>query len=106
MPEPHWPASRAFAQHEHHHPAGSLARDSLVDAAGACVARAEACLAHCLVLMGDGDTAIAACARSVNETITACTALQKLAAQNSSHAPKMAVLTEEICRACEDECRK
>ena len=34
------------------------------------------------------------------------TALQKLAAQNSSHAPKMAVLTEEICRACEDECRK
>ncbi|MCB1929502.1 MAG: four-helix bundle copper-binding protein [Rhodocyclaceae bacterium] len=98
-------ASRALAQHEHHH-AASPARDALVDAAGACVARGEACLAHCLVLMGDGDTTIAACSRSVNETIAACSALQKLAAQKSSHAPKMAALTEEICRACEDECRK
>lgn len=99
-------ATGAHAQHEHHHAAGGAVDRTLVDAAGACVARGEQCLAHCLVLLGDGDTTIAACARSVNETMAACDALQKLVAQHSTHAKKMAALTEEVCRACEDECRK
>lgn len=100
-------ATQAFAQHDgHHHHGGTPGRQALVDAAGACVARGDECMAHCLTLLATGDKTLAACAQSVNETVAGCTALQKLAAQDSGYARRMAQLVSEMCLACEKECRK
>jgi len=100
-------ATAAQAQHEgHQHHAVPPGRKAVIEAAGACVARGEECLAHCLVLLSTGDKTLAACAQSVSETVAGCGALQKLAAQDSTFGKRMAGLVREMCKACEDECRK
>jgi len=40
----------------------------------------EACVAHCLVLLREGDKELAACAKKVQDTIAFCTALRQMAA--------------------------
>src|SRR5262249_38381635 len=46
----------------------------LVDAARACVADGQACLAHCLEMFKNGDTSLAACAQSLAPMLPACSA--------------------------------
>ena len=103
-------ASEAAAQgmahdHSHMHMHGSPRQD-LINATSDCSAKAQVCLAHCVVLMGEGDKAMAGCAQAVNQTIALCNALQSLAAQESSLVPALAKVTLEACQACEKECRK
>lgn len=99
------------AEHEHHHdhdhgaPAAG-GYQKLVEVSGDCVQKGQACLAHCLILLGEGDKAMAACAQSVNQMLAVCSALQNLAGQNSAYTPKLARLAGDVCKACEDECRK
>lgn len=88
----------------HHHDAGPFA--GVASAAGDCVAKGEACLNHCLVLLGDGDTSIAGCAKAVNAMLAVSAALQKLAAQGSHLAATQARVALDACKECEDECRK
>ncbi len=72
------------AEHDHHHHHDGASRfQPLIAATGDCVAKGEACLAHCLVLLGDGDKAMAECAKAVNQMLAVCGALQKLAAQGA-----------------------
>ncbi|MBV8307624.1 MAG: four-helix bundle copper-binding protein [Gammaproteobacteria bacterium] len=78
----------------------------LADAAGACVARGQACLDHCLNLLGSGHQDLASCARSVTQMMSLCSALQNLANQDSKYLVKLASVTAEACQDCEDECRK
>jgi Cys-rich four helix bundle protein (predicted Tat secretion target) len=100
-------AMAADHSHHNHGAPGMSSRNAGVIAASAdCLKTGEACLAHCLYLLGNGDTSVAACAQSVNELLATCTALMKLAGQDSKFVPAMAKVAAEICASCEKECRK
>lgn len=91
--------------HDHSH-MHAAPLQGLLAATSDCVAKGQACIAHCLVLLGDGDKVMAECARSVSQTIALCAALESLAAQQSPLVPALAKVTLEACQACEKECRK
>ncbi len=105
-------ASSAIAdEHEHmnheahhHHNANPYAK--LIAAASDCIEKGNLCISHCLELLGDGDKEMAACAKSVQQTLAICSALQKLASQQSSHLGELAKLAAITCKECEDECKK
>ncbi|HQW19600.1 MAG TPA: four-helix bundle copper-binding protein [Rhodocyclaceae bacterium] len=90
-------------QHQH---GGSINYSELAHAATHCVMFGEACIGHCLELLGQGDKDMAACAKSVEETLAACNALRQLATWESVYVPRMAKVVMDICKTCEDECRK
>ena len=93
------------AAHDHSNMHGS-ANGALIAAAAECVVKGQECLAHCLVLLADGDKAMGSCAKGVNQMLAACGALQNLAAQQSTLTPAMAKVALEACQLCEKECRK
>jgi Cys-rich four helix bundle protein (predicted Tat secretion target) len=102
-------AGRAFAAgHDHsmhaHH--ATSRNDSLLAAAADCVLKANVCQQHCLVLLGQGDTSMAACAKSSSQVSAVCAALQQLAAAESKHLPQLARVAMDICKECEEECKK
>jgi Cys-rich four helix bundle protein (predicted Tat secretion target) len=98
----------AFAadEHHHHHDVAPKKSAALLAAASDCIVKGDACLAHCLVLLGEGEKEMAACAQSVNQMLAICTALQKLASQESSYLPALAKLAGDVCKDCEKACRK
>jgi Cys-rich four helix bundle protein (predicted Tat secretion target) len=101
-------SSFAMAQepdHKHEHGAAKKYA-GLIATSGDCVKTGEACLAHTLVLLGKGEKELGACAQSVNELLAACTALQKLAGQDSRYTARYAKLTADVCADSEKECRK
>jgi Cys-rich four helix bundle protein (predicted Tat secretion target) len=77
--------------HDHSHMHGGVAQ-GLLTATSDCVVKGQACIAEC--------------AKTVNQTIALCSALQALTAQQSKLVPAMAKLTLEACEICEKECRK
>ena len=89
----------------HHHEAGA-GYSALVLAASHCVVTGEACIGHCLELLGQGDSSVAGCAKSVQQMLAACIALQQLAAWKSAYVPRFAAVVKDMCKACEEECRK
>lgn len=94
-------------EHSHHHMHGDGNKNqNLIASASDCLTKGEACLSHCLVLLGDGEKEMAACARSVNQMLAICTALHKVAVQDGSMLPAMAKVAAQTCEACEKECRK
>lgn len=100
--------SRAFAashEHEHMH-AGASKHDKLIAVAADCVTKANLCLQHCIVLLGKGETEMAACARSSSQAAAICTALQQLAASDAKQLPQLARVAMDICKECEEECKK
>jgi len=101
--------SALAADHDHgHHDHAAMAKRNaaLIAASADCLKTGEACLAHCLYLLGNGDKEMAACAQSVNELLASCNALMKLAGQDSRYVPALAKVAGEICANCEKECRK
>ncbi len=98
-------AKPATGGHHRHH-GGNAKAELLVDALSECINKGETCLAHCLVLLGEGERTVAACARSVSETIALCDSLRKLAAQGSPRATAVARIARAACLDCEKECRK
>jgi Cys-rich four helix bundle protein (predicted Tat secretion target) len=101
---------RAFAAgHDHtmhaHH-AMSSRNDKLLAAVADCVLKANICQQHCLVLLGQGDKDMAACAQSSGQVSAVCTALQQLASAESKHLPQLAKVAMGICKECEEECKK
>ncbi len=99
--------SNAFAtdEHEHHHhmDAGNQA---LTTAIADCIQRGQVCLNHCIELMGMGEKEMADCAKSVNQMLAICTALQQVANQSSKYLPPLAKVAMDACRDCEDTCKK
>jgi len=91
--------------HEHQHNAAT-GNAGLIAAAADCVVKAQACLQHCLVLLGEGDTSMAACAKTASQVEAACEALQKLAAAGAKSLPLFARAAMEVCQACAEECKK
>ena len=98
-------AAPAMHDHHQHHAAGGKFQ-AIAASAGHCLSTGESCLAHCLVLLGQGDKQMAACAQSVSELMVVCSALQKLALQDSKRTAAMAKLALEVCQDCEKQCRK
>jgi Cys-rich four helix bundle protein (predicted Tat secretion target) len=100
-------SDKPMAGHDHHHDHGAANKYSaLVTATSDCGHIGQICLAHCLVLLGQGDKAMAGCATSVSQMLATCQALLSLATQNSKYLPKMAALALAVCEDCEKECRK
>lgn len=98
--------------HQHHHTDEAAqchemmgGFDELIRATSRCIPTADICLAHCLELLGEGDKAMAACARSVVETRAICDALRVLASQKSKATHQVAAIAADLCKACEAECR-
>lgn len=103
-------SSQAFAaEHEHmmhnHHATGNK-HDKLIAAAADCVTKANLCLQHCIVLLGQGDKSMAACAQTSSQVIAMCGALQQMAAADSKYLPQLARVCMDVCKACEEECKK
>lgn len=99
--------SALAADHDHHHDHGSAPRHAaLIATTGDCLQRGEACLAHCLVLLGKGDKEMAPCAQSVNQMLAVCGALARLAAQDAPATTALAQVAADVCADCEKECRK
>lgn len=78
----------------------------LVEAARACVAEGEACIAHCLAFFANGDTSLAGCARAVSEMVTACRAVANLATLDAKRLEEFLSPCINVCADCEQECRK
>jgi len=75
-------------------------------AASQCVLDGQRCLAHCLFLLGNGDDSMADCAKTVNQMLATCTALQSLAAQDSALLLAMAKVALDACTVCEKACQQ
>ncbi len=88
--------------HAHH----SMGDNELATVAAECVAVGEACLAHCIALLGGGDASLGACAKSVNEMLAGCRATASLAAAGSEHLKLAAALCVALCRTCEAACQE
>lgn len=97
----------AMAGEHDHHAHGVTAPNAKIAATALdCVKTGDACLAHCLDTFIAGDTTLAVCAKKVDELISACTTLAKLASNNSPHLAAYAKAAIAICKDCEKECRK
>ncbi len=95
----------AADEHKHHYHAGA-SNTALIDAALDCIKKADACSAHCIVLVKQGDTSIAECLSSVAETLPTCRALAALASSESKHLKALAKVCIDICQDCYDQCEK
>lgn len=106
-------ATQALAQssapadpHAHHHHNSGGKVSALTTAAADCLSKGETCLAHCHILMGEGDKDMAGCAKAVNQMLAICAALHKVSAQGGSQLKAMARVAANTCEECEKECRK
>lgn len=79
---------------------------ALAEAAQACLATGEACLAHCLMMLAMGDTSMGACGQSVHAMQSVMQGLAVAAAAGNKHLPALAKVALEFCRDCEAECKK
>lgn len=94
--------------HEHMHDMHGSGKKNqgLIDAAADSVKKGQACLQHCIELLGQGEKELGKCAMVVNDMIAACAAIEQLGNYNSPHLAKMAKVVMDICQDCEKECRK
>jgi len=91
---------------KHVHDTTPASYRDLVRTSSACLSAGDLCLSHCLSRLGEGETELAACARTVRDTIAACGALQQLAAADSPHTREFAQVVSKVCADCAAECHK
>src|SRR5690606_30047060 len=70
------PVADPHAGHAGHH----ASDDTTLAVAAECLKTGEVCMQHCFMLLGQGDTSMAACARSAYEMLAVTRALLALAA--------------------------
>lgn len=105
-------AALAQEGHEHHmsHDMGghadAPAHQAVIDAALDCVKRGEICLSHCITLLGQGDTSLKDCIRTVTTMLPTCAALARLAALDAKRLGEFAKVCADICSDCQAECKK
>jgi Cys-rich four helix bundle protein (predicted Tat secretion target) len=97
------PAPPAHGGGGAHHHTGDPA---LLEAAQGCIAKGEACLAHCLAMSASGDTSMGGCGKAAHEMQAVMQGLAAAAASGSKHLPALAKVALEFCKDCEAECRK
>lgn len=91
--------------HAHHHGAENTYQ-GLISATADCSVKGQACVSHCLDLLGQGEKEMAACAKSVSQMLALCGALGSLAIQESGYVPALMKTALDSFQACEKECRK
>jgi Cys-rich four helix bundle protein (predicted Tat secretion target) len=84
----------------------STRNEKLISAAADCVLKANICVQHCIVSMGKGEADLAACAQSSSQVAALCAALEQMAAAESKRLPQLAKVAMDICKDCEEECKK
>lgn len=94
----------AKGDHHHHHGHGSKQHKELVESALHCIQTAQYCRDHCIQLIKGGDTTLADCLQSVNDTIPMCETLVQLSTSNNRHLKSFAKVCIRVCRDCEKEC--
>jgi|CXWL01.1.fsa_nt_gi Cys-rich four helix bundle protein (predicted Tat secretion target) len=82
----------------------SAQESAVVAALGVCDSVGEACLTHCLALLGEGDASMAACARGVRDMLAVCRATQTLVQGQSALAGAQLALCRDACSACAAAC--
>ena len=92
-------------KHAHHHHGESQHAD-LVDSALHCIRESQFCRDHCIELIKTGDTTPSDCLDIVTDTIAICEALAQLSVSNNRHLRSFAAVCIDVCKDCEDECRK
>ncbi|MEM7398404.1 MAG: Csp1 family four helix bundle copper storage protein [Pseudomonadota bacterium] len=100
-------AGSAFAEsgHEHHAHHGSH-HPELTKLALDCVGLGEACVAHCIKLLGTGDTSLADCLTAVNAMLPMCATLARYAASDAKRLNELAAVCIDVCDDCAKECEK
>ena len=93
----------ALGQSTHVHHASA---SQLLDAASSCVKLGLVCIDHCQQTLASGDTSLAACERSVDQMVSICGTLAKLASVKSSYLAGLARVALVACQDCETECSK
>ena len=96
-------SSQAAEDHHHHHP---VKHKLLIESALDCIGTAQLCREHCLLVIRSGDNSLVDCLDAVNDTIAICETLVQLAASDSPHLAKYATVCIDVCKDCEEECRK
>ena len=99
-------AAFGAAAQVHDHASHAPRHPALLAAVNDCVAKGQSCIAHCLVTFKEGDMSLADCAAKVHEMDVVCKAFSYLLAANSSYLLDYSALCSEVCKDCEDECRK
>lgn len=69
-----------------------------------CEATGQACLTHCLALMAQGDSSMAACAGAVREALSVCEAARTLMHAGSALAAAQLAVCRDACAACRVAC--
>ncbi|MDJ0514499.1 MAG: Csp1 family four helix bundle copper storage protein [Methyloceanibacter sp.] len=87
------------AHHGPHHP-------ELTKLALDCVGLGEACVAHCIKLMGTGDTSLTDCLIAVNAMLPMCATLARYAASDAKRLNELAAVCIDVCDDCAKECEK
>lgn len=98
--------SAQASEHEHNHHHDTPEQINLATTAADCLQKGQVCLNHCLELLGQGEKDMAACAKSVNQMLALCGALQQLANQGSKQLSKLAAIALDACQQCQEECKK
>jgi Cys-rich four helix bundle protein (predicted Tat secretion target) len=111
-------AATGVRAESHEHPApttgpAAAPRDpklaAVVEAAQGCVGAGEACIRHCVDLLGQGDTSLEDCLRSVLETSAVCTSLVRVASYANAPTPTLRAYVAacaRYCRDCAEVCEK
>ncbi len=77
---------------------------AVVHALAHCDMVGQACLTHCLSLLAQGDSSMAACASSVREMLSICGATSTLIQSRSSLAAAQLAVCRDACAACRAAC--
>ena len=78
----------------------------LVDVAARCTAMGERCHAHCVEVLGTGDSSLADCLRAVSVMMSVCAAVGRMAALESPRLSEVAKVALGTCDDCRIECEK
>lgn len=95
------PAPPPPAAHDH-----VMGDPALLEAAHGCLAKGDACIAHCIMMLATGDTSMADCAKTVRDMHAMMQGLAAAAASGNRHLAATAKLAMEYCKDCEAACRK
>ena len=80
------------------------AHDELARTVAECLVACEACHAHCLSLLANGDTSMALCSRTTHACAALCRAMVTLASADADRLAALAAVCAATCSDCHDAC--
>lgn len=74
-----------------------------------CAENGQTCIAHCNMMMENGDKSLAECQRSVMNMVAICKATAEIANYGTASGKSLKAILNgcsEMCKACEEVCKK